>query len=138
MARAVAAIGPAAWAPGTATPLAARDPDMFQRFGPLGMAASVLFFTDRFPHVELARPLPVERRLHQYGLELEGMCAGIPAADIPGKGYVIDVLVGERISNRLRHTADRIRIANIGLLTVSTLQWGFGDLLLTHLPTGGA
>ncbi|MEE4120974.1 MAG: hypothetical protein V2I65_18385 [Paracoccaceae bacterium] len=138
LSRAVAIVGLAAWAIGSAVALATRAPDLFHRFGALGVAASVLFFTDRLLRIELARQRAVERLLHEYGVELEAMRAGTPPTELPRHGYIIDYLVEERRFGALRQTADRFQAANIGLLTVSTLQWGFGDLLLSALTEGGA
>ena len=133
LSRATAVIGLTAWAAGSLWAIAQGDANVFHRFGALGVAASVLFFTDRLLKIELSRQRSVERLLHEYGLELEVLRSGTAPTEIPATGYVIDFLTEERQFDRLRQTADRFQTANIGLLTVSTLQWGFGDLFLTHL-----
>lgn len=139
LARGMAILGLAVWAIGSAWAILGASPGLFHRFGALGVAASVLFFTDRLLKIELSRQRSVERLLHEYGLELEVMRSGTPPTDIPARGYVIDFLTEERNFDRLRHSADRFQTMNVGLLTVSTLQWGFGDLFLTYLlPGGGA
>ena len=130
LAPAVAVIGLGAWAVGSVVSFVVGHAGLVPRFGALGVAASVLFFTDRLLKVELARQRTVERLLHEYGVELEALRAGTPPTAIPERGYVIDFLVEERNFDRLRASSDRFQAANIGLLTVSTLQWGFGDLLL--------
>lgn len=135
--RAVAIVGLAAWAIGSAVALAARALDIFLRVGAPGVAASVLFFTDRLLQIELARQRAVECVLHEYG-EPEAMRSGTPPTELPRHGSIIDYLVEERRFGALRQTADRFQAANIGLLIVSTLQWGFGDLLLSALTEGGA
>jgi hypothetical protein len=138
LARAVAVIGLVAYMAGSVVAVAARDADLFHRFGSLGVAAAVLFFTDRLLKVELDRQILVERLLHEYGLELEVLRSGTDPRELPPKGYVIDFLKEERQFGRLRATADRIQAANVLLLTLSTLQWGFGDLFLSSLTQGGA
>lgn len=135
MSRAVAVVGLTAYVAGTAVSLLRGDPDLFHRFGSLGVAAAVLFFTERLLKIELERQRRVERMLHEYGLELEVMKMGTPPTDIPREGYVIDFLTEERHFNHLRATADRVNAANVLLLSVATLQWGFGDLIL-HAVTG--
>lgn len=111
---------------------------MFQRFGSLGVAAAVLFFTDRLTKIELSRQRSVEKLLHEYGVELEALKAGTDPKEIPARGYVIDFLTEEREFDKLRTVADRFSLANIVLLTLSTLQWGFGELIYQNLVTGGA
>lgn len=135
--RLVATIGLVAWAVGSSWALYAGHPGFFPRFGALGVAAAVLFFTDRLLQIELARQRSVEKLLHEYGLELEVLRSGTPPTDIPSAGYVIDFLTEERNFDRLRSSADRMNVANISLLTLSTLQWGFGDLLLVALAHDG-
>jgi len=130
-ARAVAVGGLLAYAAGSVTSLLRLDPDLFHRFGALGVAAAVLFFNDRLLRIELARQLRVERLLHEYGLELEVLKSGTDPREMPREGYVIDFLTEERGFGQLRTVADRVQAANIVLLTVSTLQWGFGDLFLS-------
>lgn len=135
LARASAYAGLAAWALGTAWALSFA-PEHLHRFGALGVAAAVLFFTDRLLKIELDRQRAVERLLHEYGLELEVLRSGTPPSEMPPHGYVADYLVEERELRRLRARSDRFQAANIGLLTVSTLQWVFGDLLVTPLDGG--
>jgi hypothetical protein len=131
--RAAAVVGLVAWAIGSGVSLARVDADLFHRFGALGVAAAVLFFTDRLLKIELQRQRTVEKLLHEYGLELEVMKSGTDPREIPAQGYVIDFLTEERQFDRLRASADRINVANVALLTLSTLQWGFGDLFLTGM-----
>ena len=133
VARAVAVVGLAAWMIGSLASLIRLNPDMFHRFGSLGVAAAVLFFTDRLLRIELQRQRAVEKLLHEYGLELEVIKSGTDPREIPSRGYVIDFLTEERQFDGLRASADRISIANVLLLTISTLQWGFGDLFLIRL-----
>ncbi|NBC97117.1 MAG: hypothetical protein GVY27_12280 [Deinococcus-Thermus bacterium] len=139
LARAMAVVGLAAWALGSLWALTFGTPDMFHRFGALGVAAAVLFFTDRLLKIELDRQKAIERLLHEYGIELEVIRSGTPPSEMPPDGYVADYLVEEAELRRLRARSDRFQAANVGLLTFSTLQWGFGDLLVTpFLPDGGA
>ncbi len=138
LARAVDVPAPGAGAVGSAVSLAARDPDFFHRFGALGVAASVPFFTDRLPKIELARQRSVARLPHEFGVALEATRSGTPPTEIPRHGCVVDFLTKEKILDRLRQTADRFRTANVGLLTVSTPQGGSGDLALPFLTTRGA
>lgn len=135
--RLTATVGLIAWAGGSLWSILSFSPGYFQRFGALGVAAAVLFFTDRLMQIELARQRTVEKLLHEYGLELEVLRSGTPPTDIPVTGYVIDFLTEERNFDQLRSSADRINVANISLLTMSTLQWGFGDLLLAALAQDG-
>ncbi len=109
--------------------------DAFQRFGSLGVAAAILFFTDRLAQVEMSRRVSVERVLHEYGLELEVMKEGLDPRDLPRTGFDTDYLEEEQKFTHLRHTADRINSRNIVLLTLATLQWGFGDLILRWVTT---
>ena len=128
--RGVAIIGLVVYLVGTVVSLATLDPGTFQRFGSLGVAAAILFFSDRLMQIELNRQRSVERILHEYGLELGALKEGTPPKDIPIDGYVIDYLTEERGFDKLRARAERITLANTILLTGATLQWGFGDLLL--------
>ena len=138
-ARAFAVVGLGAYAVGTLVGIARLEPDLFHRFGALGVAAAVLFFTDRLLKIESERQRHVERLLHEYGAELVALREGDEARTGPSTGAVIDYLTEERDLARLRTRADRVQVANIGLLTVSTLQWGFGDLFLAMFtPEGGA
>lgn len=136
----VAYLGLAAWAIGSVASFAEDSAVLFQRFGALGVAASVLFFTDRLTKIELSRQQSVERLLHEYGLELEVLKSGTDPQDIPAKGYVIDFLTEERNFDRLRGRADWFNAWNTALMTVATLQWGFGDLFLARyvFTTAGA
>lgn len=135
--RVFAVLGLMAWTVGSALSLGFDDPAQFQRFGALGVAAAVLFFSDQLTTIELDRQRTVERLLHEYGLELEVLKSGTDPRDLPARGYVIDYLTEERHFDRLRARADRINAANIVLLTLSTLQWGFGDLMMIAMaPTG--
>ncbi|MDF1871200.1 hypothetical protein [Vannielia sp.] len=137
LARAMAIVGLAAWAIGTlGSVLGQLNPDLFHRFGALGVAASVLFFSDRMLQVELARQRSVERMLHEFGVELEVMRSGTEPTDIPSEGYVVDFLTEERNFDALHQRADLNSTFNVALLTVATLQWGFGDMFLRWLNGG--
>jgi hypothetical protein len=131
--RLVAFAGLLAWALGSLWSYASANPDMFHRFGALGVAASVLFFTERLLKIELSRQRSVERLLHEYGVELAALKSGKPPTEIPQKGYVVDFLTEERNFDLLRRKADFVNIANVTLMTVATLQWGFGDRFLIWL-----
>jgi len=134
----VAFVGLTAWAVGTVWTWFAGAAGLFQRFGALGVAASVLFFSDRLMRIELNRQRSVERLLHEYGVELAEMKRGIPPTDLPKEGFAVDFLTEERNFDMLRRKADVFNIANTALLTVATLQWGFGDRLVNHLMVCGA
>jgi hypothetical protein len=137
LSRFMAGAGLAAWVIGSVLSVAYGTPEMFQRFGSLGVAAAVLFFTDRLTKIELSRQRSVEKLLHEYGVELEAMKAGTDPKEIPDRGYVIDFLTEEREFDKLRATADRFSLANIVLLTLSTLQWGFGEMIFETIAPGG-
>ena len=128
--RLVAVLGLVAWLIGTLAALFALNPHIFQRFGSIGVAAAILFFTDRLQQIELRRQLTVERILHEFGLELEVLKEGIDPKDLPREGYVSDYLAEEVQFQHLRDHAERVNSRNIFLLTVATLQWGFGDAFL--------
>ncbi len=128
--RIVATLGLVAYLVGTLVSLTQLSPDAFQRFGSLGVAASILFFTDRLLQIELRRQAAVERILHEFGLELEVMKEGVAPKDIPNEGYVTDYLNEELKFATLRDHAERINSRNIFLLTIATTQWGFGDIFL--------
>jgi hypothetical protein len=136
--RLVAYLGLIVWAVGSVWALTAGSADLFHRFGALGVAASVLFFSDRLLKIELSRQRSVERLLHEYGVELAAMKEGKAATEIPRDGYVVDFLTEERNFDALRHQADVFNIANVTLMTVATLQWGFGDRMLLWLRGAGA
>lgn len=125
--RGVALLGLTAWAVGSAASFLAADASLFQRFGSLGTAAAVLFFSDRLTQIELSRQRTVERLLHEFGVELQELKAGTDPRDMPRAGYVIDFLTEERRFDELRDSAGRWGMLNIALLTLATLQWGFGD-----------
>ena len=131
LARVVALIGLVAYVVGTIVSIVLGTPELFQRFGSLGVAAAVLFFTDRLLTIELNRQKAVEAMLHEYGLRFEALSSGTSPSDLPEKGYDVDYVDEEREFNELRHRASRIQTRNIFLLTAATLQWGFGDLFLT-------
>ena len=133
LSRIVAILGLVAYLLGTLISLIVISPDAFQRFGSLGVAASILFFTDRLLQIELRRQAAVERILHEFGLELEVMKEGVEPKDIPPKGYVTDYLNEELQFATLRDHAERINSRNIFLLTIATTQWGFGDVFLRWL-----
>ena len=130
LSRLVATLGVGAYIIGSLISIAAQSPDVFQRFGSLGVAAAILFFTDRLLQIELRRQAAVERILHEFGLEIEVMKEGVAAKDIPEKGYVTDYLDEELNFATLRGHAERINSRNIFLLTIATTQWGFGDIFL--------
>ncbi|WP_299628214.1 hypothetical protein [uncultured Tateyamaria sp.] len=137
-ARVVAFVGLAAWAIGTVLVLMGSNAELFQRFGALGVAASVLFFTDRLAKIELGRQKSVEKLLHEYGIELTAIKQGTPPSEIPQDGYAVDFLTEERNFDKLRAQAETFNFFNVVLLTVATLQWGFGDRLVNHLNCGAA
>ena len=128
--RAVAIPGLMVYLIGTLGALIALEPHVFQRFGSLGVAAAVRCGTYRLREIELNRQRTVERILHEYGLELGAMKEGRNATDIPSEGFVIDFLTEERNFDQLRHRAEKITAMNTVLLTLATLQWGFGDAIL--------
>jgi len=125
------------WAVGTVATLVTADAAMFQRFGALGTAASILFFTDRLAKIERGRQKSVEKLLHEYGVELMAIKQGTPAQDIPQEGYAVDFLTEERNFDQLRDQAEIFNILNVLLLTVATFQWGFGDRIVNKLITCG-
>jgi hypothetical protein len=130
LSRLVATLGLAAYLIGSLISIAAQSPDAFQRFGSLGVAAAILFFTDRLLQIELRRQAAMERILHEFGLELEVMKEGVAPKDIPNQGYVTDYLDEELQLATLRDHAERVNSRNIFLLTIATTQWGFGDVFL--------
>lgn len=136
--RFVAFLGLAVWAVGTLWAGFDGDADLFHRFGALGVAASVLFFSDRLMKIELDRQRSVERLLHEYGVELAELKRGIPPTELPKEGYAVDFLTEERNFGALRRQADTFNVANTILLTIATLQWGFGDRLVDQMICGGA
>lgn len=135
LSRLVAWLGVLAYGAGTAYALWDAAPGMFQRFGSLGVAAAVLFFTDRLLQIELNRQTAVERILHEYGLELEVLKEGVAPQDLPKTGFLTDYLEEEVKFSTLRGRAERINSRNIFLLTIATLQWGFGDAFLEAVLT---
>lgn len=136
--RVVAYVGLTAWAIGTVLTLYWGAAGIFQRFGSLGVAASVLFFSDRLLKIELSRQRSVERLLHEYGVELAAMRQGKLATELPPDGYAVDFLTEERNFDRLRQQADLFNFGNVILLTVATLQWGFGDRVVNKLIVCGS
>jgi hypothetical protein len=136
--RLVAFLGLAVWIVGTVWSWASGAAGLFQRFGALGVAASVLFFSDRLLKIELGRQRSVERLLHEYGVELAEMKRGTPPTELPKEGYAVDFLTEERNFGALRRQADIFNVANTILLTIATLQWGFGDRLVNELIGCGA
>ncbi|WP_116132160.1 hypothetical protein [Tropicimonas sp. IMCC34043] len=126
--RATALLGLCVWVTGSLASFYVGDASMFQRFGSLGSAVAVLLFTDRLTRIELSRQRTVERLLHEFGVEMEQLKAGADPRDIPRRGYVIDFLTEERKFDQLRGSAGRWGMLNTALLTLATLQWGFGDL----------
>jgi hypothetical protein len=131
-------IGLAAWAIGTITVLWTANAELFQRFGALGVAASVLFFTDRLAKIELGRQKSVEKLLHEYGIELTAMKQGTRPQDIPQEGYAVDFLTEERNFDSLRQQAEMFNLLNVLLLTAATLQWGFGDRIVNQMLLCGS
>lgn len=136
-ARIAAFTGLTAWAIGTVLELFQGDAETFQRFGALGTAASILFFTDRLAKIELGRQKSVEKLLHEYGIELMAIKQGTRAQDIPKEGYAVDFLTEERNFDKLRREAELFNFMNVLLLTVATLQWGFGDRIVHKLMICG-
>lgn len=134
--RLTAYLGLFAWAAGTLIVLFSGQAELFQRFGALGVAASVLFFSDRLAQIELGRQKSVEKLLHEYGLELAAMRQGTSPQDIPEEGFAVDFLTEERHFDLLRQRAELFNFGNVMLLTVATLQWGFGDRLVNRLLCG--
>ncbi|MEM9394543.1 MAG: hypothetical protein AAGA38_11835 [Pseudomonadota bacterium] len=126
--RAVALAALVTYVCGTALCLITGHPELFQRFGALGVAAAVLFFTDRLTQIELTRQRAVEAMLHEYGLRFEALASGTTPEELPNKGYTLDFLDEESVFTRLRRKAEAINSGNTALLSVATLQWGFGDL----------
>ena len=133
-----AAIGLAAWVIGTLTMWLSGNAEMFQRMGALGVAASVLFFTDRLAQVELGRQRSVEKLLHEIGLELSALQRGVDPKDMPDQGYVVDLLTEERNFDDLRQKAEAFNFANVMLMTAATVQWGFGDRMVNKLVVCGS
>ena len=131
--RFVAFAGLAGYAVGTIWSLSVGDAETFQRFGALGVAASFLFFSDRLTQIELGRQRSVERLLHEYGVELAALRQGKDPKEIPPEGYAVDFLTEERNFDQLRRQADAFNVMNVLLMTVATLQWGFGDRIVTRL-----
>lgn len=129
-ARLVATLGLIGYLAGSVTALLVAAPELLQRFGAIGVAAAILFFDDRLMEVELQRQQSVERILREYGLELEVMKEGIDPKAMPPTGYLVDYLREEARLHALRRHAARISAINIFLLTIATLQWGFGDAFL--------
>ena len=123
----VAYVGLAAWAIGTVLMIWSENAELFQRFGALGVAASVLFFSNRLATIEQGRQKSVEKILHEFGIELTALKQGTPPTEIPKQGYSVDYLTEERNFDSLRQKADMFNVLNVLLLTVATLQWGFGD-----------
>jgi len=136
LARLVALLGVLTWTIGTVWSLLGNHIELFQRFGSLGVAASVLFFTDRLLKIELSRQKSVEKLLHEYGVELGAMKAGTDPVEIPDKGYTVDFLTEERKFDLLRQRADIYNVANVILMAVATIQWGFGDFFLRWIERG--
>lgn len=131
--RSFAFVGLTAYIVGSAVSLYVADADSFHRFGALGVAASFLFFSDRLTKIELGRQRSVERLLHEYGVELAVLRSGKAATEIPLDGFAVDYLTEERNFDTLRHKADTFNIFNVLLITVATLQWGFGDKIIVWL-----
>jgi hypothetical protein len=138
--RLAAFVGLAAWAAGTLYVSLTGDADLFQRFGALGVAASVLFFSDRLASIEIGRQRSVEKLLHEFGVELAAMKQGVQPEEIPSEGYAVDFLTEERHFDDLRQKAVMFNFLNVLLITFTTLQWGFGDLFVNWLTAcrGGA
>ncbi|WP_425093367.1 hypothetical protein [Tropicimonas sp. S265A] len=131
--RVVAVIGLVIYVLGTLISLTAGHPELFQRFGALGVAAAILFFTDRLTQIELTRQRAVEAMLHEYGLRFEALASGTTPEDLPNEGYTLDFLTEESAFTRLRRKAEAINSGNTALLSLATLQWGFGDLAIEAL-----
>ncbi|MEP4194124.1 MAG: hypothetical protein ABJL99_00650 [Aliishimia sp.] len=132
-----AILGLTAWIVGTVLTWWFGEADTFQRTGALGVAASVLFFTDRLTQIELGRQRSVERLLHEYGVELAALRHGTKPQELPSKGFAVDFLTEERNFDELRRKADMFNFFNVVLITLATLQWGFGDRLINHFSMCG-
>lgn len=135
--RLAAFTGLTVWALGTIFMLLRGNAELFQRFGALGAAASILFFTDRLTKIELGRQKSVEKLLHEYGIELMAIKQGKPPTEIPQEGYAVDFLTEERNFDQLRTQAEMFNFLNVMLLTVATLQWGFGDRIVHRFMACG-
>lgn len=131
--RAVALVALVTYVGGTALCIATGHQELFQRFGALGVAAAVLFFTDRLTQIELTRQRAVEAMLHEYGLRFEALASGTTPVDLPNEGYTLDFLDEEAEFTRLRRKAEAINAGNTALLCIATLQWGFGDIAVRAL-----
>lgn len=135
--RLVAFLGVVAWVVGSWWTWSAGNAEIFQRFGALGVAAAVLFFSDHLTRIELARQRSVERLLHEFGVELTAMRQGVNPTEMPKEGYAVDFLTEERNFDGLRQKADLVNFLNVMLMTVATLQWGFGDRVVNKLVVCG-
>ena len=134
----VALVGLVVWAVGTVWFATSGNAELFQRFGTLGVAASLLFFSDQLSQIELGRQRSVERLLHEFGVELAALRQGTRPQDIPREGYAVDFLTEESNFDWLRQKADIFNFANVVLLTCATLQWGFGDRAINKLVVCGS
>jgi hypothetical protein len=130
LSRVTANIGAVVYLIGTISSIFSANPEMFQSFGSLGVAAAILFFTDRLLQVELRRQKSVELILHEYGIELEEMKDGVSPREIPGRGIETNFREEEAKFLHLRDNAEHINSRNIVLLTLATVQWGFGEVFL--------
>ncbi len=133
----MAYLGLAAWAVGTLAALSFGNAEVFQRFGALGNASAILFFSDRLAQIELERQKSVEKLLHEYGIELTALKDGVPPTELPKEGFSVDFLTEERNFDMLRRRADVFSFSNVVLLAVSTMQWGFGDRLVNWVAMCG-
>jgi len=138
LSRAVAFLGLAAWGIGTLTVMIHTQADLFQRMGALGVAASVLFFTDQLGRIEQARQRTVETLLHEFGLALDSLRHGADVTELAKIEDAVDVLAEEQNFERLRRRADALNGLNVVLLTLTTLQWGFGDRWVNTMLVCGA
>ncbi|MEO0937085.1 MAG: hypothetical protein AAFY38_02910 [Pseudomonadota bacterium] len=138
LSRVTAYVGLIAWACASLYMLWVGNADIFQRLGALGVAAAVLFFSDQLAQIELSRQRTVEKLLHEFGLELAALRDGVPPTELPKTGYVIDTLTEERNFDALRTQASVFNALNVLLLTLATIQWGFGDRIVNRLITCGA
>jgi hypothetical protein len=110
-------------------------PEGLHRSGARGVAAAMPFVTD--PSRKIGRDRQrAARRLRGDGPEPGVPRWGTPPAGRPPRGRVKRDRAEERAPRRLRACADRFQAAHIGLLAVSALHRGFGDLLLTPLDGG--
>ena len=112
--------------------------ELFQRAGAMGVAAATLFFSDRLTQIELLRQSRVENLLHELGVEIDALKQGVRHEDKPKTGRTVDYLTEEeRNFGKLRQQADVFGFFNVILLTLATMQWGFGDRMVNTMVVCG-